>query len=272
MNDNDVKATNLGGDTQKRPFIVVAPRWQPWDYERNKAIYPEPLEPEETITSNYFNALLDVGTLPVMMPLTQDQTVLDYYLAMADGLAIQGGPDVDPALWGATDPYDEKLLCRERDAVEMYLIRRAREMNLPMLAICRGLQIMNVAFGGSLCMDVPSFPTKEGMLRWRHDACILKPAHPVDISEGSVLAKHLGAEQIQVNSSHHCCVDKLGEGLAISAYATDGVPEAIEVAERDFFIGVQWHPEYTWSFSAKDRMLWKEFASAAERYRKNRSA
>lgn len=112
-------------------------------------------------------------------------------------------------------------------------------------------------------MDVPSLGAPEGMTQWRHTGILTTPAHPVNVEEGSLLSRCVGgAAQIQVNSAHHCCVGRLGEGVRLTGVATDGVPEAIELPDKRFCLGVQWHPEYTWPVLESDRGLWRAFVDA----------
>ena len=124
-------------------------------------------------------------------------------------------------------------------------------------------QLLNVVLGGTLCMDVPGLEPREGMALWRHQMVLTDPVHPVEVEEGSLLSRALGgATLVQANSSHHCCVERLGEGVRLVARATDGVPEGIEVEGRRFALGVQWHPEYTWRSLETDFSLWRSFVEA----------
>lgn len=246
---------------QNRPLILIAPR-----LTQNPPCLsmPERLAPEESSATVFLDAVLAAGGLPLMMALTEDDAVIDHYVHMADGVAIPGGQDVDPALWGVEEPYDERLLCPERDAFELKLIRAALAVHKPLFATCRGMQILNVALGGTLCMDVPSLPVPPGKVHWRHLPILHDPAHPVAVADGSLLARILDwPDEVQVNSSHHCCVDKLVEDVRLTAVATDGVPEAIEVTGERFCLGVQWHPEYTWRTLETDFKLWRAFVDAA---------
>lgn len=244
-----------------RPLILVAPRLEQC---QPCLKMPERLAPEEASATVFLDAILAAGGVPLMMSLTDDDEVLARYVDMTDGIAIPGGQDVDPALWGEEEPYDERLLCHERDDFELRLIRAALAANKPLFATCRGMQILNVALGGSLCMDVPSLPVPEGMVHWRHLPILNDPAHPIAVEDGSLLSRVLDWRgEVQVNSSHHCCVARLGEGVKLTAVATDGVPEAIEVEGQRFCLGVQWHPEYTWRTLETDFKLWRAFVDAA---------
>ena len=242
-----------------RPLIGIAPRWE---HKTGGLADFERLSPEETIAHCFSEGIIDAGGMPVLLPLTEDESVIDDAVAMCDGFAVPGGQDVDPARWGV-EGYDPKLLCPERDAFEFALVKRVLAADKPLFTTCRGTQLLNVACGGTLCMDVPSLGAPEGMTQWRHTGILTTPAHPVNVEEGSLLSRCVGgAAQIQVNSAHHCCVGRLGEGVRLTGVATDGVPEAIELPDKRFCLGVQWHPEYTWSYLDSDMGLWREFVAA----------
>ena len=250
-------AAALGRDGA-RPVVLVAPRWVPETMRGTERIAPL-----EAIADCFVDAILVAGGLPLQMALTTDEDVIDAYIELADGVAIPGGPDVDPRRWGSDVPYDPELLCQVRDDFEFPLVRRALDADLPILTTCRGTQLLNVALGGTLCMDVPSLGATEGMVQWRHVGILNGPAHPVEVEAGSLLSRAMGGvTTAQVNSAHHCCVGVLGEGTRLSARATDGVPEAIEVPDRRFCLGVQWHPEYTWRTIESDFSLWRSFVDA----------
>lgn len=242
-----------------RPLIGIAPRWE---HKTGGLADFERLSPEETIAHCFTEGIIDAGGMPVLLPLTEDESVIDDAVAMCDGFALPGGQDVDPARWGV-EGYAPKLLCPERDAFEFALVKRVLAADKPLFTTCRGTQLLNVACGGTLCMDVPSLGAPEGMTQWRHTGILTTPAHPVNVEEGSLLSRCVGgAAQIQVNSAHHCCVGRLGEGVRLTGVATDGVPEAIELPDKRFCLGVQWHPEYTWPVLESDRGLWHAFVDA----------
>lgn len=242
-----------------RPLIGVAPR-----YEAPATHFGETLSAGVAETTNYLDAIVAAGGMPVVLPLTEDEDLIRSYVDLCDGISVPGGPDVDPRLFGDETPYDEKLMCPPRDRFEVPLLRATLEADKPLLTICRGTQMLNVVLGGTLCMDVPGLQPRPGMALWRHGSVLTTPAHPVEVREGSLLARCMGgAGQYQVNSAHHCCVGRLGEGAVLVAEATDGVPEAIEVPGRRFCLGVQWHPEFTWGFLPHDFAIWKAFVAAA---------
>ncbi len=243
----------------ERPLILVAPRWTE-DCEHAT----EPLSPNESIAEWFVDAIIAAGGLPLQMALNCDDDIIDTYVQMADGVAIPGGPDVNPKRWGDTNPYDPTLCCEIRDAFEFKLVQAVIRARKPLFTTCRGTQLLNVAMGGTLCMDVPSLGAVDGMVQWRHTHALNEPVHPVNVREGSLLQQAVGgATQVQTNSAHHCCVDQLGQNVVLSGRATDGVPEAIEVTGQPFCLGVQWHPEYTWKKIESDFNLWRAFVAAA---------
>ena len=149
-----------------------------------------------------------------------------------DGLLLAGGSDVDAALYGAVRDPQAGEPDRERDRVETALLREALDRDLPVLAICRGVQLLNVAHGGTLVQHI------EG-----HKCPDQRDVHTVAVASGSRLRSILGVDELAVNSRHHQCVERVGAGLVVVATAADGVVEALELAAKRFVVGVQWHPE-----------------------------
>jgi putative glutamine amidotransferase len=191
----------------------------------------------------------------------------DAALAGVDGVLLTGGEDVDPALYAEDRHPATRNAEPGRDDLELAIARRALKDDLPMLAICRGIQVLNVAAGGSLLQDIPS----EIGHMVPHD--LREPrdneAHPVRIQPGTRLAEALGTEvnehgETLVNSRHHQAIATLGPGLRITAVAPDGIPEAVEKDEATFCVGVQWHPE-NFHRSGRFKGLFDAFVHAAER-------
>lgn len=177
----------------------------------------------------YARAVLAAGGVPVYVPFDVD---LEQLINHLDGVLLTGGTDIDPQVYGHT-PHPEVLsLAPERDHLELEIYRLALAKELPVLGVCRGLQLMNVAHGGTLQQHVPEHS--------RYDVEHSAPSHGVEINAGSTLGGLYG-ESLQVNSLHHQCVDRLGEGLRATAWAEDGSVEGIELNEHT--IAVQWHPE-----------------------------
>jgi putative glutamine amidotransferase len=182
-----------------------------------------------------------------------------------DGVLLTGGGDVDPVLYGEDRHPSVEDAEPGRDEFEIDLARRAIAADLPLLAICRGAQVLNVATGGTLVQDIPSAVTTE----LSHSVQVPKDciAHPIHITQGSRLHNALGAAvdaacSCRVNSRHHQSVGKLGQDLVVSAVADDGVVEAIEAPNATFCVGVQWHPENFWR-TGEFRPLFDAFVQAA---------
>lgn len=197
--------------------------------------------PRFAVVHGYVDGVLAAGGLPLMMPNVSPETV-DDYLERLDGVVLTGGLDVDPV------HYDEEPHARLgqvdswRDRFELALARKAYERDIPMLAICRGVQVLNVALGGSLVQDIPS--AVDGALR--HEQKTLQQdayAHSIDLVPGTRLARLAGARRVRVNSYHHQSIDRVADGFVITARAPDGVIEAVEHPGRPYCLGVQWHPE-----------------------------
>lgn len=160
-------------------------------------------------------------------------------------LLITGGSDLDPVLYGEAPHGSVKRVVRERDDFEIALCRGALERDLPVLAICRGQQVLNVAMGGTLIQDIPS--QMAGAIDHDPDTERWETAHDVRILPGTRLREILGKEKVAVNSFHHQAVKDVGRGLVVSARAVgDDVVEGIEAPDRRFVLGVQWHPEGFW--------------------------
>ena len=189
-------------------------------------------------------------------------------LAGVDGVLLTGGHDVDPALYAEDRHPATQDAEPGRDALEISLARQALDANVPLFAICRGVQVLNVAAGGSLVQDIPS----EIGHMVPHD--IREPrnaeAHPVRVKPGTKLAEALAGEindhgETLVNSRHHQAIGKVAPGLEVTAVAPDGLPEAIEKDGDQFCVGVQWHPE-NFHESGRFRGLFEAFVRSAERH------
>ncbi len=198
--------------------------------------------------------------------LAPDHDPLPEALTGLDGVLLTGGADVDPAHYGATTMHPTVDIDPVRDGYELPLARAALARRLPMLAICRGVQVLNVAAGGSLVQDLPSSGTSslDHSVNEPRDAI----AHEVSVADGTRLAHSLADElqagRITVNSRHHQAVARLADGFVICATAPDGVVEAIERQDQAFCVGVQWHPE-NFHATGKFSSLFRAFVDAAGR-------
>lgn len=186
----------------------------------------------------YTDALRRAGAIPLLVP-PQPENAAEV-VACLDGLLMAGGRDCDPALYGQAPVPSLEPMDLRRQENDLALVRAAFAAGVPVLGICLGLQMMNVAAGGSLIQDIES--QYDTVIR-HASAPENRVRHDVRIEEGTRLSSILGASEMTVNSSHHQAVDGLGNGLRISARAPDGIVEGIEDPSHPFFLGVQWHPE-----------------------------
>ncbi|MBN1287720.1 MAG: gamma-glutamyl-gamma-aminobutyrate hydrolase family protein [Anaerolineae bacterium] len=210
----------------------------------------------------YVRAVELAGGVPVVVPVTLNLVSLQALYRKLDGVVLSGGGDVLPGNYGAESASHVYGTDAQRDAAEIALARWAVRDDRPLLAICRGHQVLNVALGGTLHRHIPDAIKTD----IRHDNPILshraRLIHEVDIEPGSRLAQALDTAGTEVNSMHHQAVDQVGAGLCIVARAPDGVIEGIERPDRRFVIGVQWHPEEIPAHPAM-RCLFRRFVQAA---------
>lgn len=203
-----------------------------------------PIDGVERVRLNvaYLQAVTDAGMVPLVTPPLDDRTAADGILRSVDGLILTGGEDVDPARYGASRHEKTYPPHPHRDAWELALLDAAHRRRLPTLAICRGIQIVNVAFGGTLVQHLPEeWP---GVLQHDETGDRAALVHPVAVAPGSRLADLLGATIVDANSSHHQAVADPGAGLHVTAHAPDGVIEGLEWTGDDWWLtAVQWHPE-----------------------------
>ncbi len=220
----------------RRPVIGLCTaleraQWSVWD------------QPAALLPFNYITALQRAGALALMIP--PDPGLVDdpaQALELIDGLVLAGGADIDPTSYGSTAHPETADTVPERDASEIALARAAIERDIPVLGICRGMQLINVACGGTLIQHLPEFFGHE-----EHRRVIGSfdgSDHEVQLSEGSLAAAAAGEATHVTLSHHHQGVDELGGGLIVSGTSMfDSLPEAIEMPDRSFVLGVQWHPE-----------------------------
>jgi len=192
----------------------------------------------------YVGSVEEGGGLPLILAPGKPADAPDL-LDRLDALLLSGGSDIDPALYGRPPHAKLGRVIRERDEFELALCREALRRDLPILAICRGQQVLNVATGGTLLQDLPS--DLGSMVEHDPKGQRWQVAHEVKVRAGTQLREILGRDIVPVNSFHHQAVDEVGEGVVVSARAAgDDVVEAIEMPGHRFVLGVQWHPESFW--------------------------
>lgn len=243
------------GEARKRPLIGV-----PTGREKSQRFYGLPLY---IMNQTYIRMLENLGALPVMIPLQMTEATLRGIFERLDGLFLPGGEDIDPSHYGAAQHPRLGATDKERDRTELLVTRWAVETGMPLLGVCRGLQMINVACGGTLHQDL-------------HDECPMldkhdftpptyeryRISHTVTIEPDSRLAQALGTVH-EVNSMHHQGIDQLGAGLRVVARAEDGLAEAIELPVLPYVVGVQWHPEELATTDQHHSNLFYDFIAAA---------
>ena len=226
----------------------------------------------------YGRPLLAAGALPVLLPYYERAEDRLELLGRLDGLVLAGGRDVEAWRYGREDPHPKHLPGQPHlDEIELHYARASVEAGLPLLAICRGCQVLNVAFGGTLYGDLEEFPeggTDHPGAKWDEWRALVDatlggserpphPTHPIEIEPGSMLASHLGERDV-VDSYHHQAIDRLGKGVEAVARAPHGVVEAVEMpGAAAFVLGVQWELHEEWQDDERSLGIWRAFVEAA---------
>jgi len=245
----------------KRPVIGITCSIE--EKEDRKRKYPL-IYPFDYLKRQYYLAIEKAGGVPILLPNLRDLSLIHSILKLVNGLIISGGYDVHPKYYGENTEHHSLKLTPERDRFELTLVRNARAKKIPILGICRGHQLINVAFGGTLYQDLSlkdeyTFDHKVGK------SSAYKKRHPVIIKEESKLFSILGKNEIEVNTSHHQGIKKIAPEFVATAWSKkDGVIEGIESPKDIYLLSVQWHPEVT--FGEKNSKLL--FASLIENAKK----
>lgn len=222
----------------------------------------------QTLTDDYIQSVVRAGGIPVVLPILSQPEDAGEWLDQLDGILFSGGCDLSPLTYGERATAEVGEICWERDDQELALIKAAlARPGYPVFCICRGCQLLNVALGGSLVVDIDTAVSGEHFLARQRMSV---PTHAVEVAEGSLIAGLMGGER-RVNSYHHQCVDRPGEGVAVTARDAHGVPECIEVPGREgFTLATQWHPEGLTGVYEGHLNIFKAFVKAAEQYKNGR--
>ncbi len=208
----------------------------------------------------YMKMLEAENAIPMMLPLTAEVRELDYFLEICDGFLMTGGHDVSPSVYHAKKEVWCGSCCELRDEMERYILKEAVEKDKSVLGICRGIQLMNACYGGSLYQD----------LETEHTSCIdhhMKPpydrvAHQVILQKNTPLYNLLDKEQIGVNSYHHQAIKELASSFREMAVSEDGLIESIYMPSKKFIVGVQWHPEFSYEEDENSKKIIKAFVNS----------
>lgn len=249
------------------PVILIAPQ--------TTAAAPESGGLQSSLSESYAAAIRAAGGTPLILSCLVDDQYVAHVMGLADGILLTGGDDVNPQLYApdmakrlrATLTLDGP----ERDAFELLVIREAFRRRIPLMAICRGMQILNVALGGTLIADIPSEVPQPTINHRRNDAKA-SIVHDIHISPGSLFASAVGCLKMGVNSTHHQAVGKVAKVLQPSAVSRDGIVEGMELgsAHMDvlpYLLAVQFHPERLWARYHEHLELFRSFTAACHRNR-----
>lgn len=248
----------------RRPVIGISSSHMPVDYF-SLARYPL-----NYVGYDYTEGVLSAGGNPVLLGLfdpDRDADLVAQQLDMVDGLLLTGGMDVSPLAYGEQPRPELGRTLPLRDRNELALLAEARRRHLPVLAICRGIQVVNVQAGGTLYQDLAAQRGEVLQHEQRNER--QQVTHSVEVQPGSLLAGIVGEGTLMVNSFHHQAVKDLGEGLTVVATAPDGVVEAAELADPrgDWFLAVQWHPEMSRSADEASQQIFDAFLAACAKGR-----
>lgn len=222
---------------------------------------------------DYAEAVECFGAIPVLIPLIPEKSYIENLCESLDGILLPGNDsDVDPLIYGEEPHKNLGNVIPEKDRTDLLILEKADKLNLPVLAICYGMQILNVYRGGSLIQDIDS--QIENSIKHEQGQPLERNSHSLKIQQKTKLVRlitknKLKMDNFKVNSHHHQSVKSIGENLSANAFATDGVIEGIEDDRKDrFVLGVQWHPELSWKTDDFSKCIFEQFVNECSKYAK----
>jgi putative glutamine amidotransferase len=234
----------------KKPLIGITPGFMK---DKNKLYIPK----------GYMDGVISAGGLAMLLPLSREDGILEEAMDRCDGFLLSGGADIDAKYFGEVNFRYNGEISPFRDYLEIFLAKRAVEQGKAVLGICRGVQVLNVALGGTLYQDIYSQIKDRELLKHSQDAPDWYPIHDIHVEKGSKVWKWFEKESIGVNSFHHQAVKEPGKGLKITAWSEDGIVEAVEHEGSTFAVGVQWHPELMYQENAEFLKIFEALVKAA---------
>ncbi len=222
---------------------------------------------------DYVEGVAQAGGVPVVLPPVVGHRDAGDIVGSLDGLLLSGGSDLHPSYYGEEPLPELDIVIPERDEFEVALLKAALRRGIPIFGICRGMQVLNAALGGTLYQDIPSQLGPEG-LRHCQETPKWQATHEVEVRGGSAAAGITGGDTVKVNSYHHQAIKDLAEDLVVSAYAADGIVEAVESRDLSsrWIVAVQWHAEAMRGAGVEHRRFFEAHVDAAERHALGRAA
>lgn len=216
-----------------------------------------------SLRPTYVRAVSAAGGLPIVITLESGPEDIGQLVNLCDGFLFSGGPDPHPFLFGEETQAHCGNVSVLRDRLELALLKKVMEARKPVLGICRGIQLINVALGGDIYQDIPSQTDSCFPVAHKQPFCYSVPSHHVAVANGSLLSSMAeGRREIEVNSMHHQACRKTAPGMTVSGCSPDGLTEALELPDYPFLLGVQWHPEYLWQTDQTAANIFRHFITA----------
>ncbi len=214
------------------------------------------------LKEDYYDAVIKCGAVPIMIPVTDSKSAWVEYLGLCDGFIFSGGPDIDAAHFGKLNmPYANEI-SPLRDSMEIFIAQQAIAVDKPILGICRGIQVINIAAGGSIFQDIyEENKTGTRLIKHSQQAPRWFEIHNITITGETCLHNIFGSSTLKVNSFHHQAVSEVAPEFVINAIAEDGIIEAISHENKKFVLGVQWHPENLWRRDSTHLKLFERLVS-----------
>lgn len=246
---------NVGKYARKRetmkPIIGITPLYD----EKKESIWMLP---------GYLEGIIEGGGIPIVLPFTKDEEVLDKAYDLCDGILFTGGQDIDPYLYNNEKMEECGVINQDKDFLEMKLFRKAYDDDKSILGICRGLHLINALLGGTLHQDLETYQATDRKIKHIMSAPYNREAHTVKILNDTPLERLLNKSVIPVNSYHHQGIAQLAGGLQVMAVSEDGLVESAYDSKKRFLWGFQWHPEFLYKECHDNQMIFKAFISAAK--------
>lgn len=225
----------------------------------------DPATGDISIRPTFLRALKSAGAIPVLLPLEYSAEDMSRLVDTLDGFIFTGGPDVHPFYFGEDTHECCGKVSPVRDSMELGLLSLVMKAGKPILGVCRGMQLINIGLGGTIYQDIKNLFPNASSIAHNQPFAYEIPAHTVNVEPGTKLSSITGLSDggsLKVNSMHHQAVKAIAPGLTISAYARDGLIEAMEHPEYPYLVAVQWHPEYLWEQDLDALRLFQSFVGA----------